>query len=95
MPNDTPEPKETQPDTEDMLVEYLQTLEKRISALESGKEDDIGNNTEEPEYEMNKEDALREHENLIRLLREGTPEERMAEAVKQEVELNKIRDISD
>lgn len=34
MPNDTPQPQGMQADTETMLIEYLQSLEDRISALE-------------------------------------------------------------
>lgn len=43
------------------------------------------------EYEMPRADAIEEHVNLIRILRTGSKAEQMAEADKQEKELQKIK----
>lgn len=46
-----------------------------------------GEEPDENEVEMDKEEMIKEHKNLIRVLRSGTPAEREAEAKKQEKEL--------
>ena len=69
-------PRETE--EEDETEEVAEEVEEKV-------EEDV------EEYEMDKTEAIEEHENLVKVLREGSREELLAEAEKQEEELEEIK----